>query len=76
MPESKSRTVRKIIGYDSIEIDFMDLRKGDLFTLTESDGTPVRYNERIILDALGDPYINDKGVGEILMKDYLPLVLH
>jgi hypothetical protein len=76
MPESQKRIVKRVTGYGYEEIDFMDLKKGDLFTLTDPDGTLVEYKGNYILDALGDPYINKNGVGEILMKDYIPLVLH
>lgn len=76
MPESQERIVRRITGYGYDVINFMDLKKGDLFTLTDPDGTNVTFNGKVIFDALGDPYINSNGVGEILMKDYGPLVFH
>jgi hypothetical protein len=74
--DSKMRIVRRITDYGYEEIDFMELKKGDIFTLTNPDGTPVKFKESIIFDALGDPYVNSNGVGEIHMKDYMPLVLH
>lgn len=78
---SELRIVKRLKNNQDGELDveaieFMELHKGDLFTLTDPDGTPVTFKGNTIFEALDEPFVNSIGVPEIWMKDYVPVILH
>lgn len=72
--ESKMRKVYKVVNTGIEEVNFMELKKGDLFSLIEPTGEPVTFKGSLKFEALSDSYVNANGVGEIHMKDYSPEV--
>jgi len=74
--EKQWRKVFVITESGEQEINFMELKKGDLFRLVDPDGTPVKFKGKEILEALGDPFTNRNDIPEIHLKDYDPEVLH
>lgn len=73
--ENKMRKVFRIENDGIKQIDFMELKTGDIFSMFEPTGESVTFKQNPKLEALSDAYINDAGVGEIHLKDYDP-VLH
>ena len=74
--ESKMRKVFRVVNEGFEEIEFMDLKKGDLFSMFEPTGQAVTFKGSAKLEAMSDSYINEDGIGEVHMKNYNPEVLH
>lgn len=74
--EKQWRQVFVMTDSNEKEINFMELKKGNIFRLVNPDGTPVTFKDTEIFEALGDPHINENNIPQIHMKDYNPEVLH
>ncbi len=60
------RTIRVITGDIPVEVRMEDLHKGDMFTMTEADGTPVGGVWHALDDGEFDPKI---GAGAVRAEE-------
>lgn len=71
MPEEKRIVeVLKDGGWEKLP-SLSEIKKGDVFRMSEPDGTPVIVQERKIFKAKADSELNNKGLTVVEMEVYL-----
>jgi hypothetical protein len=66
---SDQRRVQKLINSQWEDINFEDIKTGDIFRLFESTGEPVIGNKNDTeFEAINDAYINQDGIYQVDIK--------
>lgn len=64
-----TRKVKRLEGEDWVDIEFMDLKEGDLFKLFDDRSDSFKENGKILWRATGAPYISKRYGKEVIQSE-------